>query len=161
MRQLHSLLLVIVLFILACNSPFVVKQKGYPAIQFPSKQYIVFNDSKYPYSFEYPTYAKIDNQVQYFGVSKQNDAWLNIRFPQFGGTLYVSYSKIGNPRNHAIDTLIRDAYKFANNHNNKASFIEDSVFTTSQGVHGVFFHIGGNVATSYQFFFNGFHASFF
>jgi gliding motility-associated lipoprotein GldD len=51
-----------------------------------------------------------------------------------------------------LNELVKDAYTFANNHNIKANMIEDSVFTTENGVKGVFFHIGGDVATNYQFF---------
>ncbi len=138
-----------VLLGLACNGPFVPKSKGYEVVQFPQKAYQKFNDSGYPYSFEYPVYAQIDDKVNYFGESKKGAAWINIKFPQNNATVYVSYRKI---ESNQLDTLVKDAYTFANNHNSKASFIEDSVFTTNNGVHGVFFHIGGNVATSYQFF---------
>ena len=137
------------LFAWACNSPFVPKSKGYGFVSFPQKSYQVFEAPGYPYSFEYPVYAQIDNKVDYFGASQKDAAWINIQFPENKATLYVSYRTI---QPHQLDTLIKDAYTFANNHNNKASFIEDSVFTTQQGVRGVFFHIGGNVATSYQFF---------
>jgi len=144
-----TLLGLFVLWSIACNTPYVPKNKGYSALHFPAKAYQAFNEAGYPYSFEYPVYAKIDNRVDYFGDSKKASAWININFPENGGTIYVSYRSM---QAHQLDTLIKDAYTFANNHNNKASFIEDSVFTTQNGVHGVFFHIGGNVATSYQFF---------
>lgn len=135
---------------MGCNQPFSVKPKGYQQIDLPAKQYQVFSETGYPYSFEYPIYATIDKQVSYLGNDKSKDAWLNIRYPQFGATLYLSYNKIN--ANAKIDTLVRDAYTFANNHNSKANFIEDSAFEINQEVKGVFFHIGGDVATSYQFF---------
>jgi len=138
-----------VLLGLACNGPFVPKSKGYEVVQFPQKAYQKFNDSGYPYSFEYPVYAQIDDKVNYFGESKKGAAWINIKFPQNNATVYVSYRKI---ESNQLDTLVKAAYTLANNHNSKASFIQDTVFTTNNGVHGVFFHIGGNVATSYQFF---------
>jgi gliding motility-associated lipoprotein GldD len=140
---------VISAMITACNEPYTPKSKGYAVIDLPQKSYQLFNEPGYPYSFEYPTYATINKEVNYFGVSKKGDAWLNIDFPSQNATIYISYSKV-QPRQ--FDTLVRDAYTFVNNHNNKASFITDSMFTTINGVHGVFFHIGGNVATSYQFF---------
>ena len=143
------LLAVFLFFGFACNAPYVPKNKGYGALQFPVKSYQSFKEANYPYTFEYPVYAKIDNKVDYFGDTKKAAAWININFPENGATIYVSYR---NMQAHELDTLIRDAYTFANNHNSKASFIEDSIFTTQNGVHGVFFHIGGNVATSYQFF---------
>lgn len=135
--------------IVACNEPYIPKSKGYAVIDFPQKSYQLFNEPGYPYTFEYPTYANINKEVNYFGVSKKGDAWLNINFPGQNATIYISYRKV-QPRQ--FDTLVRDAYTFVNNHNNKASFITDSMFTTVNGVQGVFFHIGGNVATSYQFF---------
>lgn len=137
------------IFTLACNSPYVPKVKGYSVLNFPEKQYQLFDTPGYPYAFEYPLYAQIDHKVNYFGDNVQTKDWININFPDNGGTIYVSYRNI---RPRQLDTLIKDAYTFANNHNSKASFIEDSVFTTDNGVYGVFFHIGGNVATSYQFY---------
>ncbi|MEN9697221.1 MAG: hypothetical protein RLZ56_642 [Bacteroidota bacterium] len=149
MRKTLLLLAYTVLLTWSCNAPFVPKAKGYSAMQFPSKAYQSFNLQGYPYTFEYPVYAQVDNKVDYFGISQKGSAWINIQFPQNNATLYVSYRSI---QPNQLDTLIKDAYTFANNHNNKASLIEDSVFTTQNGVKGVFFHIGGNVATSYQFF---------
>ena len=148
--QLRKLFFFFFLINLGCNQPYSVKPKGYQQIDLPAKQYQVFSETGYPYSFEYPVYATIDKQVSYLGNDKSKDAWLNIRYPQFGATLYVSYNKI-NAR-VKIDTLVRDTYTFANNHNSRANFIEDSAFEINQNVKGVFFHIGGDVATSYQFF---------
>ena len=133
----------------ACNSPVTPKPKGYGQTNFPAKKYQSFNEQGYPYAFEYPVYAKISKEVNYFGASKTADNWININFPDFQGTLYVSYRSIAPGQ---LDTLIRDAYGFVNKHNTKAVSIQDSFFTTSNGVSGVFFHIGGDVATNYQFF---------
>jgi gliding motility-associated lipoprotein GldD len=140
--------LFVVLF-MACNSPFVPKVKGYEKVNLPNKQYQLFNDPGYAYTFEYPKYAKIERKLNYFGDNTQTNGWININFPSLNGTIYVSYKDI---KPHELDTLVKDAYTFANNHNSMANLIEDSVFTTKNGVHGVFFHIGGNVATNYQFF---------
>ena len=148
--QLRKLFFFFFLIGLGCNQPYSVKPKGYQQIDLPAKQYQVFSETGYPYSFEYPVYATIDKQVSYLGNDKSKDAWLNIRYPQFGATLYLSYNQIN--ASTKIDTLVRDAYTFANNHNSKANFIEDSAFEINQKVKGVFFHIGGDVATSYQFF---------
>ena len=140
---------VCVLLVTACNSPFLPKEKGYANFIFPEKTYQSFNVPNIPYTFEYPTYAFVDNQINYFGENKSKDAWINIQFPSLNGTIYISYKKM---KPQQLDTLINDAYKFASNHSNKATYIADSVFTTSEGVHGVFFNIGGDVATAYQFF---------
>jgi gliding motility-associated lipoprotein GldD len=72
-----------------------------------------------------------------------------LQFPTLNATLYISYNAI---QKNQLDVLVRDAYNFANNHSNKASFIEDSAFENPLGLQGVFFHLGGDVASPYQFF---------
>lgn len=142
-------IIVFVLFAFACNSPFIPKKKGYEKVDFPNHSYQVFNEAGYPYSFEYPVYAQIEHKVNYFGDNTTTKGWININIPSYNATVFVSYKAI---LPHQFDTLVKDAYTFANNHNSKASAIEDSIFTTQNGIHGVFFHIGGDVATNYQFF---------
>ena len=137
------------LFNISCNSPYLPKQKGYEKIDFPPKKYQLFNDPNSPYTFEYPVYAQIDRKINYFGDYAQTEGWLNINFPNNNATIYVSYNNI---KPNQLNSLIKDAYTFANNHNMRANLIEDSVFTTENGVKGVFFHIGGDVATNHQFF---------
>ena len=138
-----------ILFTTACNSPYTIKNKGYSKLFFPTKSYQVFNQTNTPYSFEYPIYAVIDEDVNKQRTGLQKGKWLNIRFPGQEATIYVSYVAMQAKQ---LDTLIRDAYTFANNHNNRASSITDSVFQNKQGVEGIFFTIGGEVATPYQFF---------
>ncbi|MEY4052856.1 MAG: hypothetical protein EB092_02160 [Chitinophagia bacterium] len=138
-----------ILFTAACNSPYTIKNKGYSKISFPVKSYQVFNKTNTPYSFEYPKYAVIDEDVNKQRTGLQKGKWLNIRFPSQEATIYVSYVAMQAKQ---LDTLIRDAYTFANNHNNRASSISDSLFQNSQGVEGILFTIGGEVATPYQFF---------
>ena len=137
------------LFLVACNSPYTIKNKGYSKLSFPAKSYQVFNQTNAPYSFEYPSYAIIDENVNEQRTDLQKGKWLNIQFPGQEATIYVSYLAMQAKQ---LDTLIRDAYTFANNHNNRASSISDSVFQNKQGVEGIFFTIGGDVATPYQFF---------
>ena len=138
-----------VLFLTACNSPYTTKNKGYSKLSFPVKSYQAFDQASAPYSFEYPSYAVIDDIVNKQRTGIQKGKWLNIRFPGQEATIYISYIAMQAKQ---LDTLIRDAYTFANNHNNRASSIADSVFQNKQGVEGIFFTIGGEVATPYQFF---------
>ncbi len=150
LMRYNKLFFFFVIIALGCNQPYAVKPKGYQQIILPTKQYQQFSENGYPYIFEYPTYAVIDKQVSYLGTNKSKDAWLNIRYPQFGATLYLSYNAIHGAT--SLDTLVRDAYNFANHHQSKASLIEDSAYEVNKNSRGVFFHIGGEVATAYQFF---------
>lgn len=149
-RGFCGILLTLSGFIFACNSPFTPKPTGYYKIDFPKKQYTVFNEPGYPYSFEYPSYARITKDSTFFGETTENPWWINIDFPQFSGRIYISYKQIGAKNN--FDTLIRHAFTLTGKHTSKAYSIDDSLLVNPNKVEGVFFRVGGNVATANQFF---------
>lgn len=132
-----------------CNSDYTPKPRGYFKIDFPKKEYQVFNQPGYPYSFEFPKYARVVKDSSFFGEATENPWWINIDFPQFNGRVYVSYKEIGKNK---IDKLINDAFTMTNKHTMKAYSIDDSLIVNPNNVHGVYFKVGGNVATANQFF---------
>lgn len=136
-------------FFISCNSPYVPKPAGYFNIDFPEKAYQTFNQSGFPYSFEYPAYAKIVRDSSFFGDAPENPWWINIEFPQFNGRVYVSYKEIGQ---NQLDKLLNDAFNLTNKQSVKASSINDSLINTANGIHGRFFKVNGDVATANQFF---------
>ncbi len=143
-------MIVLCIFLLsACNSPYVPKPPGYFKVGLPNKSYQTFNDPDYPYSFEYPTYASIVKDSSFFDSVPENPYWINIDFPKFNGRIYISYKDIGK---YKFATLVDDAYRMTGKHTSKASGIDDSLMTTPNGVHGVFFNVQGDVATANQFF---------
>lgn len=137
----------IILF--SCNSTYTPKPRGYFKIDFPKKEYQTFNEPGFPYTFEYPVYAKIVRDSSFFGDTPENPWWINIDFPQFNGRIYVSYKVIGN---YKLDKLLNDAFNLTNKQSVKANFIDDSLINTPNNVHGMFFNVGGDVATANQFF---------
>jgi len=133
----------------ACNSTYTAKPKGYFNIPFPQRAYQTFQQPGYPYTFEYPVYARVVRDSTFFGEPTENPWWINIDFPGFNGKIYISYKPIGP---NSLDTLIKDAYRLTGKHNTMAYSIEDTAFVTPQKVSGVYFTVGGNVATAHQFF---------
>lgn len=149
-KRIFGFLLIACIVFHACNSPFTPKQTGYFKIGFPEKKYQLFNEAGYPYSFEYPVYASISKDSTYFNETTENPWWINIDFPQFSGRIYISYKQIGEK--NKFDTLIKHAFTLTGKHSSKAYSIEDSLFNNPYNVEGVFFKVGGNVATANQFF---------
>lgn len=148
--RIYSFTFYFVLFtFFSCNSPYTPKPTGYFKIDFPEKAYQQFNQPGYPYTFEYPTYARIIKDSTFFDSSAENPWWINIDFPQFNARIYLSYKVVGATK---LDKLLNDAYNLTNKHSIKASYINDSLITTSNNVHGSFFSVEGNVATASQFF---------
>jgi gliding motility-associated lipoprotein GldD len=133
----------------ACNSTYTAKPKGYFKIDLPEKKYQLFQQPGYPYSFEYPVYASVVKDTSFFGEATENPWWINIDFPQFNGKVHISYKEIGTNK---FDKLVNDAYTMTNKHTTKAYSINDSLMETPNGVHGIYFKVGGNVATANQFF---------
>jgi gliding motility-associated lipoprotein GldD len=163
-------LLLFILFILtfhSCNSDFTPKPRGYFKIDFPKRGYQSYDQPGYPYSFEYPVYAKITKDSSLFDENPDNPYWVNIEFPSFNSKIYLSYKTIGGTTTFkvkqesgykdstAVNTFERlreDAFKMTFKHSYKATSIEDSAFVTPNGVGGIYFYVGGNAATSRQFY---------
>ncbi len=133
----------------SCNGPYIPKQTGYFKIDFPVKKYQLFDKPGFPYTFEYPVYAEISRDTSFFGDKPENPWWINIQFPQFQGNIYVSYKSIGK---YKLSKLIDDAFNMTNEHTIMATAIDDSLMLTPNNVHGMYFKLGGEVATANQFF---------
>jgi len=155
------------LFLLsACNSTYTSKPNGYFKIDFPERKYLKFEKEGFPYSFEYPAYAAIVKDSTYFDSSADNPYWVNVDFPSFHGKIFISYKTIGGNSIYKLKTasgykdslgrntlqgLINDSYKLTFKNDIKAYSIEDSVMRTDNNIYGIFFRVGGSVATSKQF----------
>lgn len=143
-------LLTVLIGLIACNSDYTIKPRGYYKIALPVKSYQVFDKPGFPYSFEYPGYGVIVQDTSFFEQQPENPYWINIDFPQFNSRIYLSYKDV---RRNKFDSLVNDAYTMSyKQHTYKASAIEPQPFTTPSGVEGVYFTLKGNTATSNQFF---------
>ncbi|MEP7142190.1 MAG: hypothetical protein ABI707_04935 [Ferruginibacter sp.] len=152
----------------ACNSPYVSKKRGYFKIELPQRGYRQFDRKDFPYSFEYPVYAQIVKDSTYFDANPEDPYWINIDFPQFHGRIFLSYKAVGGKALYKIkqpngsykdsleinsfDKMRNDAFAITNKNDVVANSINDSLVHTSNGISGVFFKVGGNAATSRQFF---------
>lgn len=144
----RGLCVLMIMILTACNSTYTPKPKGYYKIALPQRSYQLFDKPGYPYTFEYPTYSTISQDTSFFEAKPENPYWINIDFPSFNGRIYISYKTIGKTD---LNKLLNDAYAMTYKHTTKASSISDSVFTTSNGLEGIYFKVGGNAATANQF----------
>lgn len=139
----------LIISLLACNSSYTFKKKGYFRIDFPEKKYRLFDQAGYPYTFEYPVYANVVKDTSFFDT-KAGDYWINIDVPQFHSRIYISYKEVGN---NNFDSLVNDGFKMAyRKHTDVSTGINDSVLKTPNGVEGIYFSLSGNTATANQFF---------
>lgn len=156
------------LVLVDCNAPYVSKKRGYYNIELPQRKYQLFDQPGFPYSFEYPVYARVIQDTTYFDNNPENNYWRNIDFPQFNARIFLSYKEIGGYSLYKIkqangkyrdssginvfDKMVADAFTLTNKNDVVSSSINDSLIKTGNGVSGVFFKVGGNAATAKQFF---------
>ncbi len=169
----HLLLVAILIIFIytllaACNTTYTSKKKGYFNIELPKHEYVSFDKPDFPYSFDYPVYAKVVKDSTYFDSSPENPYWINIDFPQFNARIFLSYKIIGGMAVYKIkqpdgsykdssginqfDKMVNDAFNLTNKNQAVTNSIKDSLFQTENGITGVFFKVGGNAATARQFF---------
>lgn len=165
------------LLMASCNSPYGSRKRGYYKIDFPQREYVQFEEKGFPYTFEYPAYARIVKDSTYFDRDTLNPYWVNIDFPRFGGRIFLSYKAIGGKSTYKVkqadgsykdsagvnvfDYMVNDAFKLTSKNEIVASSIKDSLFHTRNGITGVFFRVGGNAATAKQFFMSDTTRNFF
>jgi len=135
----------------ACPKDYVPKPRAYPRIIFPQHSYTAFSQPACPFGFEYPVYGKIQKDSMRLIKEDESPCWFKLFFPDFNAELYLSYRQIDG-KQHTLPKLVNDAYTMNAKHVIKADFIEDSLFTTSNKVHGVFYNVGGDAASSMQFY---------
>lgn len=134
-------LISILLIISACDESYMPKPRGYFRIDLPEHKYTVF-DTAFPYRFEYPDICTINS---YSHDSMQEPYWININYPEFAGTIFISYKRI----NGNLPAYISDSWEFVNKHIPKANSIIPTPFEyPEQKVWGLQFSINGSAAAS-------------
>ena len=147
MKQIAIVILAL-LFFASCgdNHDYSPKPRGYYRIVFPKKDYQTYNTSS-PFTFVYPKYAVVE--PDHNPDAKPN--WLNVQFPQFNGTLHLSYEKILTKKE--FDELVEDAHKLSFKHTVKASSIDQGVIAyPDRKIYGIYYTVDGNAASSVQFY---------
>jgi gliding motility-associated lipoprotein GldD len=130
------------------NSP-VPKPRGYFRYEFPEHAYQTFDSASFPFTFEYPVYGKITEDIN-LNKEEKSPYWINVTFPEWDATIYLSYKEI-TPEN-TLDKLVAESYKLSAKHDVRADYINTPQFKTRNGLSGVFYNVGGNTASAYQFF---------
>jgi gliding motility-associated lipoprotein GldD len=140
--------LIYLLFLLltgsACKQSYTPKPRGFLRIDFPRKEYTVF-DSTCPFRFDHPVYSRVIPDTDY----NSEPCWINIDFPDFDGRVHVSYKQVNGDLNDYIEDSRTLAYK----HTIRADAIRETVYTDPETkVHGILYEIKGNAASSLQFY---------
>lgn len=140
-KNLAFVLILLSIFIIAgCDRDYTPKPRGYFRIDFPEKAYTRF-DTTYPYTFEYPVYARIIPDTR----PSSEPYWINIDFPAYNGRIHVSFKAVeGN-----LNKFMEDSRTFVVKHIPKADAINDSlIYRPEDRVFGLVYFIEGSQAAS-------------
>ncbi len=129
----------------------VPKPRGYPRIVFPERgQYVQFDEDYCAFTFEYPAYARIVQDTDFFDEEPLHPCWFDIWFPDLNARIHCSYVPID--ADNPLDKLRHDAFKMTDWHNKRATYIEEREFRNGHGAKGMIFEVEGPAASPYQFF---------
>lgn len=137
----------ILILMAACNSDYTPKPKGYFRIALPEKHYMLL-DSTLPYSFEYPTYARITNDP----LSPEETTWINLEMSVLKGRIHISHKPL--PDKKSLIQYTEDSRTLAYKHIAKASSIDQiAINDPARKVYGLVYEIKGmGAASPYQFY---------
>ncbi|MFZ5941391.1 MAG: gliding motility lipoprotein GldD [Bacteroidota bacterium] len=144
MKIYHYALLLTVLIFTGCRSHQTPKPMGYPRVDYPEKSYVLYDDAA-PYSFEYPSYAKVVPDTD----PNSEPWWVNVVIPSLKGTIHISYKPVHNN----LEKYIEDSRTLVYKHATKAENIEETPFLDPENRRfGIIYDLSGNVASGVQFF---------
>lgn len=146
------LLLLVGCFYACQETDYTPKPKAYPRLVLPAQHsYQPYASRECPFLFEYSTHARIGKDTVMTGrKAPSNPCWLNLQYPDFNATVYLSYKPIS--KDNSLPRLVEDAHTLNAKHVIKADYIEDSLIVTPSGASGLWYSVGGNAASSTQFF---------
>jgi gliding motility-associated lipoprotein GldD len=152
-RLSNSLFFILILagILASCNeSTPTPKPRAYPRVAYPEKAYQPFDENYCNFTFEYPTYAEIQQDTNFFEEKPAHPCWFDVYMPAFDSRLHVSYYPITPGK--SFKNLKDDAFEMLDWHNKKANYIEDRRINLPNGVSGYVFLIDGPAASPLQFY---------
>ncbi|MBL7916008.1 MAG: gliding motility lipoprotein GldD [Bacteroidia bacterium] len=126
------------------ESTYTPKPKGYFRIDLPEKKYRIHAPQNCPFEFEIPDYSVMMN----YKDSVKEPCWNYLNFPTLNGEIFLSYVPVQND----LQVLTENSRTLAYKHTVKADAINEAIVETNTGVYGIIYDIGGNAASSVQFY---------
>jgi len=150
MRSILVMLLCVFVFGSCGDDPvYLPKPRMYPKVVYPSGEKQSFDESFCTMTFDYPAYAKIEKDDYFFDGKPVHPCWFNVEFDDLQGTLHCSYIPINNRKHY--DQLINESFRLVEEHNSKANYRQEEYIQNQHGVGGLYFTLGGEVATNMQY----------
>ena len=136
---------ILLFFIVGCTTrDFTPKPRGYYRITLPAHHYKSFDPIECPFRFEIPTISQPLRDTN----DLREPCWWYITFPDLNANIYLTYKKMSGD----LNTYTEDARTLVYKHTQKANGINEQVIRNNHGAGGILYDIGGEAASSIQFF---------
>jgi len=148
-NRILAIIVIATAIITSCSNSdgdYTPKPPAFYRITMPEKDYKLYDTNILPFTFEYPEYSNIkvkrnDKDIKYF----------DIIFPQFNGTVFVSYKQLGGKRTVASE--VDTAHQLVSIHYNMASGVHEQSY--SDNINKIYANTytlkGKSIASTYQF----------
>lgn len=144
MKKYLPLYIILTIMLTISCQRYMPKPIGYFRIKIPEHEYREFDSIAYPYKFELSEYAKVIPKPDMGG----DKYWIDIFYPQFGGTIHGSYKSVNNN----LHAMSEDTREFVYKHTIKADAITEQPFAnTLTNTYGILYKLEGNTASPIQF----------
>ena len=148
-NRILAIIVIATAIITSCSNSdgdYTPKPPAFYRITMPEKDYKLYDTNILPFTFEYPEYSNIkvkrnDKDIKYF----------DIIFPQFNGTVFVSYKQLRGKRTVASE--VDTAHQLVSIHYNMASGVHEQSY--SDNINKIYANTytlkGKSIASTYQF----------
>ena len=134
-----------------CEEPaYTPKPRSFPKVEYPERTYLTFDAPFCDFTFEAPSYLEVQQDSLFFDEPPLHPCWFDLFYGTFGSRIHLTYSVPG--REKSFEEMRADAFTLANKHNVRASYIDEFVVKTPNGVEGMVFDFEGPSATPFQFY---------
>jgi gliding motility-associated lipoprotein GldD len=146
-----ALLLLCAVALVACEREYAPRERGYFKLALPERgTYQTYNSTDCPFTFEYPSYSRLERDSIFLDTVPDNPCWMNLGMPDVNGTVFISYKPIANKQD--LEKVIEEAHALTYKHTVKAQYINPVALHPHPDVYGLYYDVGGNAASNVQFF---------
>jgi len=150
-KRFFPFIMLIALVTACTEQPVTPKPRAYPKVEYPERGTQEFSNTDCPFTFQYPSYARIEQDSQFLNREVQaGSCWFDLYIPDFDSRLYCSFYRIGEKK--SLEELKADAFEMADYHTKRANYIEESVIDLGPERKGILFTMEGPAATPFQYY---------
>ena len=144
--------MVLLLTMIGCGnrSDAVPRPHAYPRVVYPERNYVAFEQSNCPFSFDYPDYARVEMRTRFPGEAPASTCWFDLAIDALNARIHFSYHPLGTLADH--DELVRDAFTIANKINQRSNYMDEIRVRNTAGVGGLIIEFQGPAASPMHFY---------